>query len=187
MLTTDFVEDSSILSKKRVLYAKEAEGVGGKIDMKLTVIKEIRIGPYKFRNVPTFIFDDSYNVTSYPFLGGIIGNDLLRRFNLILNYSKKEFYLLPNTHYNDEFDYTYSGLELYMADNKIVLGDVAIDSPADKAGLKEGDEVIGINNVIGQSLQQFKAALQTPVQKIKMIVRRNGQLMEFTFKLKSIL
>ena len=41
MLNKDFIEDSNFLDKKRVLYAKEAEGVGGKIDMHLTVIKEI--------------------------------------------------------------------------------------------------------------------------------------------------
>ena len=53
------------------MYAKEAEGVGGKIDMHLTVIKEIKLGPYRFRNVPIYIFDDTYNVTSYPYLGGL--------------------------------------------------------------------------------------------------------------------
>jgi hypothetical protein len=187
MLSKDFVEDSNLIDKKRVLYSKQAEGVGGKIDMKLTVIKEIRFGPHKFKNVPTFIFDDTYNITSYPFLGGLIGNDLLRRFNLILNYNKKEFYFLPNSHNRDPFDYTYTGIELYLYDGKIILGDVAEGSPAAIAGLKEGDEVVGINNVISKSLQHFKDALQTAGQKIKMIVRRDGELMEFSFKSKSIL
>jgi len=57
--------------------------------MTLTVIKEIRVGPYKFRQVPVHIFDDEFNVTSYPLMGGIIGNDLLRRFNMIINYPEK--------------------------------------------------------------------------------------------------
>src|SRR5258705_1542062 len=52
MLSKDFVEDSSLLMKKRKTYFKEAEGLGGKIDMQLTVIKEVKVGPYKFRNVP---------------------------------------------------------------------------------------------------------------------------------------
>jgi len=47
--------------------------------------------------------------------------------------------------------------------------------------------VIGINNVLGQHLQQFKAALQVAGEKIKMIISRDGQLMEFSFKVKSIL
>ena len=187
MLNKEFVEDSSFLDKKRVLYAKEAEGVGGKIDMHLTVIKEIRLGPYRFRNIPAFVFNDTFNLTSYPYLNGILGNDILRRFNLYLNYAKKEFYFLPNTHYTNGFDYAYSGVELYMVDGKITLGDVAEGSPAEKAGLKEGDELIGINNLIGRNLQLYKAALQAPGERIKMIITRDGVLMEFSFKIKSIL
>jgi hypothetical protein len=187
MLNKDFIEDSNFLDKKRVLYAKEAEGVGGKIDMHMTVIKEMRMGPYRFRNIPVFVFDDTFNLTSYPYLSGIIGNDILRRFNVILNYSKKEFYFMPNSHYLEGFDYAYSGIELYMIDGKIVLGDVAKGSPAETAGLQEGDIVIGINNVVGQNIQVFKTALQAPGEKIKMIISRDGDLHEFTFKIKSIL
>jgi len=187
MLNKDFIEDSNFLSKKRILYAKEAEGVGGKVDMSLTVIKELRIGPYRFRNVPAFVFNDTFNLTSYPYLSGIIGNDILRRFNLFLNYAKREFYFVPNNHYQEGFDYAYSGVELYMVDGKIILGDVAVGSPAASAGLQEGDQVIGINNVIGQNLQAFKAALQVQGEKIRMIITRDGKLMEFSFKIRSIL
>jgi hypothetical protein len=187
MLNKEFIEDSNFLDKKRVLYAKEAEGVGGKIDMHLTVIKEIRMGPYRFRSVPVFIFDDIYNITSYPYLNGIVGNDILRRFNTILNYAKREFYFMPNSHYQDGFDYAYSGIELYFVDGKVVLGDVAAGSPAAMAGLKEGDEVIGINNIIGNNLQQFKLALQAVGEKTKLIIRRDGELLEYSFKIKSIL
>ena len=187
MLTKDFVSDSNFLYKKRVLYAKEAEGVGGKVDMYMTVVKELKMGPYRFRNVPTFIFDDKYNITSYPYLGGLIGNDLLRRFNVILNYASKEFYLTPNKHYSDYFDYAYPGIELYFIDGHIVLGDVADNSPAAMAGLKEGDIVIGINNNLSQNLQQYKQALQTSGDKVKIIISRNGDLLQFEFKVKSIL
>ena len=187
MLNKDFIEDSNFLDKKRVLYAKEAEGVGGKIDMHMTVIKEIRLGPYRFRNIPVFIFNDTFNLTSYPYLTGILGNDILRRFNTYLNYAKKEFYLTPNSHYTNGFDYAYSGIELYMIDGRIVIGDVAIGSPAATAGLKEGDELIGINNLLGKHLQLYKTALQAAGEKIKVIITRDGQLMEFTFKIRSIL
>ena len=187
MLNEDFIEDSNFLDKKRVLYAKEAEGVGGKIDMHLTVIKEIRIGPYRFKNVPSFVFNDTFNLTSYPYLSGIIGNDILRRFNLILNYAKREFYFMPNSRYQDPFDYAYSGIELYYIDGEIVIGDVAAKSPAEAAGLREGDVLIGINKLIGQDIQHYKAALQMAGEKVKIIISRDGQLMEFNFKIKSIL
>jgi hypothetical protein len=187
MLSSDFIKDSAFLMKKRKLFQKEAEGLGGKIDLTMTVIKEVKLGPYKFKNVPTEIFDDTYNVTSYPYLGGIIGNDILRRFNTILNYSRREFYLTPNSHYNDPFDYAYSGLTFYSIEGYIIVGDVSKGSPAEKAGVKEGDIIVAVNKNFTQNLQVYKQAIQTANAPIKLIVLREGELMEFNFKVKSIL
>lgn len=187
LLSRDFVKDSAFLRSNRKLYVKEAEGLGGKIDLHLTTIKEIKLGPYKFRNVPINVFDDENNITSYPHLGGLIGNDLLRRFNTIINYGKKEFHLLPNSHFHDHFDYAYSGIELYYINGRIIIGDVASDSPAEKAGLLEGDVVVAVNKNFSQNMTQYKTTLQTAGDKMKIIVQRNGQLMDFSFKVKNIL
>jgi PDZ domain-containing protein/aspartyl protease len=187
MLSTDFIKDSSLLGKKRKLFAKEAEGLGGKIDMNMTVIKEIRLGPYKFRNVPIYIFEDTYNITSYPYLGGLIGNDILRRFNVIMNYDKRDIYLMPNTHYYEPFDYSYSGIELYYENGRITIGDVAKDSPGEASGLKEGDVVVAVNKNFSQNLQQYKSAIQSAGERIKLIIQRNGELKEISLKVKSIL
>ncbi|HVF81361.1 MAG TPA: aspartyl protease family protein [Flavisolibacter sp.] len=187
LLNKEFVKDSAFFRKDRKLYVKEAEGLGGKIDMFLTTIKEIKLGPYKFRNVPVNVFDDVNNVTSYPHLGGLIGNDLLRRFNVIINYEAKDFHLKPNSHYNDGFDYSYSGIELYYVNGLILIGDVAKDSPAEKAGLLEGDVVVAVNKNFSQNMTQYKNALQDPGENIKIIIQRSGELIEFRFKVKNIL
>lgn len=186
LFNRDFIKDSSLLRKNRKLYTKEAEGLGGKVDFHLTVLKEFKLGPYKFRNVPINIFDDEYNVTSYPHLGGLIGNDLLRRFNVVINYDQKEMHLLPNSHFYDAFDYAYSGLELYLVNGNIIIGDVATGSPAEKAGILEGDVVVAINKKFSQSISFYKIALQN-ANDVTMIVLRNGALMEFKFKVKNIL
>lgn len=187
MLSTDFLRDSGLLYKRRKFYTKEAEGLGGKIDMSMTVVREVKLGPYRFKNVPVYVFDDVYNITSYPFLGGLIGNDLLRRFNVILNYSKRDIYITPNKHYKEAFDYSYSGIELYYIDGQIVLGDVAKGSPAEKAGLKEGDVLVGLNNVFNASMQQFKSAMQNAGERLKLIIKRDGNLKQYEFKVKNIL
>lgn len=187
LLSKDFVEDSNIIDKKRKRWVKEGEGLGGKIDMELTVIKEVRIGPYKFKNVPVFVFDDEYNVTQYPYMGGLIGNDILRRFNVTLNYAKGDIYLMPNKHYNDLFDYSYSGVELYLIEGLILVGDIAKGSPAEAAGLKEGDQVIAVNKNFSQNLNQYKIALQVPNEKVKIVFRRNEKIMEIEFKVRSII
>lgn len=187
LFSKDFIEDSAFLKKKRKTFAKQAEGLGGKIDMHITVLKEFRLGPYKFKKVPVNIFEDEFNVTSYPSMGGLIGNDLLRRFNCIINYAKREFHLKPNTHFNESFDYAYSGLEMYMVDGHIEIAEVAKDSPAQKAGLKIGDAVVAIGTDFSQNLNRYKIAMQVPKQKVKMIIRRNGILQDITINVKSVL
>jgi hypothetical protein len=186
MLTTDFIKDSALLQRKRKFYTKQAEGLGGKIDMQMTVIKEVKLGPYRFRNVPIYVFDDENNITSYPYLGGLIGNDLLRRFNIILNYDRRDFYLVPNKHYAEPFDYSYSGIELYAINGEVVIGDVAKGSPAEAAGILEGDVVVAIDKNFNQNLGQMKIALQQEGKLIRMIIRRGVELLQKEFKIKSM-
>jgi len=187
LLNSDFIKDSMLLYPDKKPLPTQAQGMGGKANMQITVLKEFKMGPYRFRNVPTHIFDDEYNVTSYPYLAGLIGNDVLRRFNIIMNYDKKIFYLTPNSHYRDQFDYSYTGLGLYWIDGEIKVGDVMKDSPAEKAGLKVDDVVIGINDNLSQNLQLYKSMLQNTGDRVKILVNRQPVgLMEVSMKVKSI-
>ena len=186
MLSQDFIDDSTLLQKKRKLFPKDGEGIGGKVTMSLTVIKELKLGPYRFRNVPTYIFEDTYNVTSYPYLAGLIGNDILRRFNVIFNYAKRDIYMIPNSHFREPFDYAYSGFELYFIDGRIQIGSVSKDSPAELAGIKEGDIVVSVNNDLSQNFNKYKSAILASNSKVKLILRRNDQLLEVEMKVKNI-
>lgn len=187
LLTEDLVKDSILLRKKRKLYRTQAEGLGGKKQMMVSVVKEMRLGPYRFRNVPVHIFDDEYNLTSYPVLGGLIGNDILRRFNVILNYPEQQIYIKPNRHYLDSFDYSYTGLNMYLIDDKITITDIVDHSPAQSAGFKVGDVVIAVENNFTNNIQAYKTMLQNPKAKIKILVLRNGSPEMIFLKVKSIL
>ncbi len=186
MLSQDFVDDSTLLQKKRRLWPKDGEGIGGKVKMNLTVIKEFKLGPYRFRNVPTYIFEDTYNVTSYPYLAGLIGNDILRRFNVIFNYAKRDIHMIPNTHFRDPFDYAYSGFELYYIDGKIEIGSVSANSPAEIAGIKERDVVIAVNNDFSQNFNKYKAAILAANTKVRLILQRDGKLIDVDLKVRNI-
>ena len=120
-------------------------------------------------------------------MSGILGNELLRRFNVILNYAQGDIYLTPNTHMRDLFDYSYSGLELYYIEGLIVAGDVAKGSPAEGAGIKEGDIVISVNRDLSQNLDRYKRELQNTLGKVQLILKRNGEVIRTEFKVKNIL
>lgn len=187
VLSHAFAEDSISFAGNKKMYETQAEGIGGKARMKITTVREFKLGPYRFKKVPVYIFEDLYNVTEYPHLGGLIGNDLLRRFNAIFNYQKKEIHLLPNKHYTERFDYSYTGLGFYFYDNAVRVTDIMGSSPAEKAGFKVGDIIIGMDNIIGADIQSYKTILMAAGKTIKVIVMRNGQLVELKLKIVSIL
>ena len=187
LMSERFVADSAVLKKKRKPLITQAEGMGGMLKMRLTVIKEVKLGPYHFRMVPTYLYDDENNLTSYPFTGGLMGNDILRRFNIVFNYPQREIHLRPNSHFEDLFDYAYTGLGIYAIDNKVVVVDVIEKSPAEKAGFQAGDELVSVGNNLSGNIQQYQNLLQTPNTSFKVIVRRKTRLMELNLHVKSIL
>lgn len=186
LMSEQYAQDSGILLHRRKPVITQAEGMGGRLQMRLTLVKEVKIGPYRFRNVPTYLYEDLYNVTSYPFVGGLIGNDLLRRFNLVLNYPNREIHLLPNSHFNDYFDYAYTGLGIYYINGKVMIEDVVPGSPADIAQLKVGDEIVSVGGNLSHNIQIYKNLLQAPNEEIKMIISRNEKLVVVNLKTLSI-
>ena len=186
LLSEDYAKDSSILLSKRKPLTSIAEGIGGKLQMRLTIVKRVKIGKYSFRNVPTYLYEDAYKVTSYPFVGGLLGNDLLRRFNLTINYPKKEIHLLPNSHFRDPFDYAYTGLNIFSIEGIVVVEDVIPGSPAAKAGIKKDDIVIGVGSNFTSNIMAYKALLQSPKQKIKITLRRDKKLLQVSIQPLSI-
>jgi hypothetical protein len=186
LMSEQFAKDSAILLKKRKPLLTQAEGMGGALKMRLTMVKEVKIGPYRFHSVPTYLYQDDNNITSYPFTGGLIGSEILRRFNLILNYPQHEIHLLPNSHFDDLFDYAYTGLGIYYINGKIIVVDVIENSPAAKSGFKIDDEIISIGSNFSGNIQQYKNLLQVPDQYHKIIIQRDNHLLELTMKAKSI-
>jgi hypothetical protein len=187
LMNDDFANDSAVFKKKRKMYLTQAEGLGGKTDMTLSVVKEIKIGPYRFHNVPAYVFNDDYNVTNYPALGGLIGNDILRRFNVVLNYPQQEIFIKPNKHYTDSFDYSYTGLGFYLINGAITITDIIKGSPAQKAGFEFGDIIIGVENNFSNNIQTYKVLMQNAKARLRILVMRDGQPRVIYMKVKSIL
>lgn len=187
LMSEQYARDSSVLLPKRKPFATQAEGMGGTLQMRITVVKMLQIGQYRFRNVPTYLYEDDFNVTSYPFVGGLLGNDLLRRFNLTLNYRKREIHLIPNSHFKEPFDYSYTGLAIYYIDGVIIVEDVIANSPAEKAGLKKYDIIVGVDNNFSNNIMQYKSILQSAYQRIRITISRNKELIQLTLRPSSIL
>jgi predicted metalloprotease with PDZ domain len=61
------------------------------------------------------------------------------------------------------------------------------NSPAEKAGLQEGDIVFGINNSFSDKFADYKEALFAARDKLKVSIFRNNQIKTIVVAIESIL
>jgi predicted aspartyl protease len=186
LLNKKYTEQEKLLAGKRQ-FLTQAEGAGGKNLMQLSYLEKVEIGKFTFRKVPVYIFDDEHNITNHPENAGLIGNELLRRFNVVINYPDTSLYLVPNTHLQDPFDYAYTGMAFYVIEGNLQITDIVKNSPAEKAGLKIGDIILAVDNTFSRNIQTIKNLIQNAGSRVNLIVQRDNKLMEFNMMVASIL
>jgi predicted aspartyl protease len=182
-----FARDSNLLSNGKKIVVSGGEGLGGKQEMRLTTIDELRLGPYTLHDVPAYIYEDPYNVFNYPFCGGIIGNELLQRFNLVLNYPQNEVHLEPNRMFDDPFNYAYFGCSISTTDGRLIIKDIIKDSPAEIAGLQDEDVIFGINDNFKNDIFEYSKMLYKPGAKVRIFYLRDKKVKSTVVEVGSIL
>lgn len=187
LLSKQFVTDSNILLPKRKPLFIGVEGMLGRERIKVTVVKSFQFGPYKFKKVPTYIFDDAYNVLRYPKNMGLVGSGIFSRFNLILNYPANEIFIKPNKYFNDAFEYAYSGLSIWERDGKIEVFDIIPGSPAEKAKFLIGDEIMSVDNFFSIDIDVIRTALRCKNCGLEVFIKREGELKKLHLRTTSIL
>lgn len=87
---------------------------------------------------------------------------------------------------NQTLNSTYEGIGIYIKDNIIVK--VINDSPADKAGLKPGDEIIKINDILIESkdIKEIIEIINKSKEAINIDVKRDEQTLSFVLKVEKI-
>lgn len=81
-------------------------GIGGPIPAKLANIDELKLGSSVIlKNVLSRLPLTTGGFFAKSKLGGSIGNEILRRFNIILDYSKSEIRLIKNRHFSDPYQF----------------------------------------------------------------------------------
>ena len=90
--------------------------------------------------------------------------------------------MLPNSHFRDEFDYSYTGMNMFYVDGKIITDDVIKGSPAFNSGLKQGDVIIAVNTNFSNDIVTYKNLMQVVGEKITLIVSRDGAPLVLSFR-----
>lgn len=180
---------------ERVIPSNLGAGLGGFIQGYMGRIQELDFESFTFREVITQFQETSFflDTTYAAQRNGIIGNDILGRFNVIIDYIKEKAYLAPNRTYDDQFEYDRSGLFLAASgpglNNYVVYG-VIPGSPAATAGILSGDEITGINCLpasfftLGGINRQFQKKAGA---RVRLKIKRGKERMKVSFRLRDLI
>lgn len=183
-LVLDPSSNSQIEIPQKHVSSLIGRGLGGLITGQIARIKSLELGKYKIENViVNFPDPNSYTDTlkaSDVFRNGAVGGEILSRFTTIYNFPGEKIYLKKNSSFRKDFNFNMSGLTVKAKGSrlrKFEVTDVRKDSAADKADIKDGDELLSINGypTSDLDLNSINGYFNTkPGKKIKLELLRNG-------------
>jgi C-terminal processing protease CtpA/Prc len=151
----------------------------------------VQIGGYKLDDVIMDYSEDKSGELATSYHSGILGNIILDRFDIIIDFVNSDLYLKPNQEYNKSF--TFSKLGFRFVDRSItkkawIVAGLYKGSNAEIAGLKIDDKIISVNGIdIHQIPFKEQAEFWDKLDKVVLIVLRNGEEIRIEFDLEYVL
>lgn len=100
MISDDFTKENKLLEKFEIIgEAKLSDAAGNVILSKKSILPNFELANQTFKNVPMSFFDSTIKIQHKNIMGG----DLIKRFNLILNPEKDILYVKKSKYYKDEY------------------------------------------------------------------------------------
>ncbi|HEY4416953.1 MAG TPA: aspartyl protease family protein [Verrucomicrobiae bacterium] len=162
------VEDFNVGADSKIVRSKAAR------------IRSLRIGASLYTNILVGLVS---NPTSFSHIGDLF----LRQHIAALDVSNQVLYLLPSRHFGETNELDMSGLHLLKLNSKIMAYMVDSNSPAFKAGIRDGAELVAINGQPAGSvlLSDIRQILRkADGMKISLEIKQAGQVKEANFRLK---
>ncbi len=194
-LVLDPASDKRIIIPEMHVNSLIGRGLGGLITGEIGRIKSLELGKYHIENlIANFPDPNSYIDTlkaSDVFRNGVIGGEILSRFTTIYDFPREKIYIKKNSSFHDSFNFNMSGLTLKAKGSRLrkyEIADVRKDSPADKADVQSGDELLFINGfpTYELDLNSLNGYFnEKPGKKLKLEVLRNGVKLTRKFILES--
>lgn len=189
LLYTDTHPDLKVPSK--IIQSQIGFGLGGFLEGYLGRVESLEISSFNFKGVTTNFQElgEMFDSTLTNERNGILGNQILMRFTVVIDYVRGDLYLKPLRNYEKPFKFDKSGIILIAGGkylNDYFVYKLIENSPAEFIGIKSGDRILSINGISKNflTLESITNKLKKRNgKKIKLKVDRLGEKKNFTFYL----
>ncbi|MFY0685645.1 MAG: aspartyl protease family protein [Cyclobacteriaceae bacterium] len=189
---TPFANANGIIDKTGDHYWYMVKGIGNTESKHY----EGRVANFSFKdqsvdNLPIGISQSMTGLQGDAKVSGIIGNKLLKQYNMIIDVKKGMVYMESNKNKGEEHAVNCSGLDVQLNEEqtKVLIHQVFEGTPGDDAGIQKDDVLISVNgsDAFEMGLIAVEDELKKDGETVTLVILSNGQEKKLTIDLKELL
>ncbi len=153
-LAQSFVTAHSLESRlPGTILVQSSGNLGGALRPRLTRVTSFEIGPYRIDEPVFAITNTSKGALAGTAFAGNVGEAILTRFDVALDYDRSIIYLKPNANFGKPFVGSLDGMSIDRPDARSLrVSYVNAGTPAAAAGLAAGDRIVSVDGVPAANL-----------------------------------
>ncbi|MGM0552104.1 MAG: hypothetical protein ACQESW_13580 [Bacteroidota bacterium] len=175
----------------KIRYNTKYGGVGGESTSYYFISPSVKISHFEFTDVTTDYSVDKSGFMASDKVNGLLGNNILDRFHLYIDFINNHLYLKPNGNYNNPFDISRLGFGFVDRSETLkawIVTGLFNGAHAEKAGLEIDDKIIRVDDLPLTQLDYHKRETYFDNRdSITMNIERKGEQKTITFKLQPVL
>lgn len=167
---------------KKKFFAKG--GIGGDSNGYFLQSEKINLGKLKIKDVLITISNDTLGMLANHDYMGILGNDILDDFHIILDHQKERIWVKPNKNFNKNEKKLFKGVSFKDDGEKWFVSGIVEDTDAYRLGVRVNDQILEINNIPVEQIDLDKFVKKLKAKDIlKLKLKRDDEEKEIKFEL----
>jgi hypothetical protein len=180
-LNRPFAEESGLVPPAEGAFDEFTAGLSGPVSFRVERLAALEVGGMRIAHPTAAIVRGEAGVLATDRFDGILASGLLSRYRVFFDHARRRIILEPGPRASGPYDFGTTGLLLALEGAAaITVERVAPGSPADRAGLREGDRVLAVDGIEAASVsfESLLERMRTPGVKMSLRVRRNETVVE---------
>ncbi len=184
---TPFVNENKLIENLGEHYSYTSRALNNEATDEVSKLPAYEVFGQTFTGFAVRLSQVKRGVSSYGQVDGILGIDILKRFNTIYDYYRQTMYVKPNTLFGEVFRLNHDGLQIRKGQGVFTVKKVHSGSAGDLAGIKTGDQITALDGKSNFSRPQFHRYIQMAGKPVTISLKRDGKALKLKLKPKAML